>query len=93
MVKKLSFSSVEKFKDFVDKRGRLLDDISKKNVCKDIVQLLESNVSALQNTDVITKIKNTFHTAGINSFSMYRYLTQPVDGIPRHTQKTFRKIR
>lgn len=40
------------------------------------------------NTDVITKIKNTFHTAGINSFSMYRYLTQPVDGIPRHTQKT-----
>ena len=39
-------------------------------------------------SDVITKIKNTFHTAGINSFSMYRYLTQPVDGIPGHTQKT-----
>ena len=42
----------------------------------------------MSNTDVITKIKNTFHTAGINSFSMYRYLTQPVDGIPEHTQKT-----
>ena len=37
---------------------------------------------------MITKIKNTFDTAGINSFSMYRYLTQPVDGIPEHTQKT-----
>ena len=29
------------------------------------------------NTDVITKIKNTFHTAGINSFSMYRYWHSP----------------
>ena len=29
----------------------------------------------------LLKIKNTFHTAGINSFSMYGYLTQPVDGI------------
>ena len=52
MVKKLSFSSVEKLKDFVDKRGRLPDDISKKTVCKDIVQLLESNVSALQKNQV-----------------------------------------
>ena len=52
MVKKLSLSSVEKLKDFVDKRGRLPDDISKKNVCKDIVQLLESNVSALQKNQV-----------------------------------------
>ena len=53
MVKKLSFSSVEKLKDFVGKRGHLPDDISKKNVCKDIVQLLESNVSALQKNQVM----------------------------------------
>ena len=44
-------------------------------------------IDVITNTDVITKIKNTFHTAGINSFSMYRYLTQPVDGIPKHTQR------
>ena len=50
--------------------------------------------SNIFNTDVITKIKNTFHTAGINSFSMYRYLTQPVDGIPKHTQRhNFKAIR
>ena len=39
------------------------------------------------NTDLINKVINTFHTDGINSFSMYRYLTQPVDGIPKHTQR------
>ena len=38
------------------------------------------------NTDVI-KITNTFHTVGINSFSMYRHLTQLVDGIPKQTQR------
>jgi len=44
------------------------------------------------NTDVITKIKNTFHTAGINSFSMYRYLTQPVDGIPGRTKTRYQSL-
>ena len=33
-------------------------------------------------THLITKIRNTVHTAGINSFSMYRHLTRPFDGIP-----------
>ena len=46
----------------------------------------------MYNSDVITKIKNTFHTAGINFFSMYRYSTQP--GIPEHTQRQdFKAIR
>ena len=48
----------------------------------------------MYNSDVITKIKNTFHTAGINFFSMYRYSTQPVDGITEHTHRQdFKAIR
>ena len=47
-------------------------------------------------TVVITKIRNTVHTAGIDSFSMYRHLTQLSDGIPKQTQrqdfKAFRLI-
>ena len=31
-----------------------------------------------EKTVVITKIRNTVHTAGIISFSMYRHLTQPL---------------
>ena len=52
MVKHLSFSSVEKLKDFVDKRGRLPDNNAKKNICRDIVRLLGSNVSAPQKNQV-----------------------------------------
>ena len=36
---------------------------------------------------LISKIKNTFDTGVTNSFSMYRYLTQAVDGIPEQTQR------
>ena len=53
----------------------------------DIYILALSTINVNTGTDVITKIKNTFHTAGINSSSMYRDLTQPVDGIPEHTQR------
>ena len=56
MVKNLSFSSVEKLKDFVDKSGRLPDNISKKNLCKDIVRLLGSNVSAPQKNQVSNNV-------------------------------------
>ena len=35
---------------------------------------------------MITKIRNTVHTAGIISFSMYRHLTQPSGGIPKQTK-------
>ena len=52
MVKNLSFSSVEKLKDFVDKSGRLPDNNAKKNLCKDIVRLLGSNVSVPQKNQV-----------------------------------------
>ena len=52
MVKKLSFSTVENLRDFVDKRGSLPDNLSRKNICKDIVQLLESNVATLQKNQV-----------------------------------------
>ena len=38
-------------------------------------------------TFVIKKIRNTVHTAGIYSFSMYRLLTRPFDGIPKQTQR------
>ena len=54
MVKNLSFSSVEKLKDFVDKSGRLPDNNAKKNLCKDIVRLLGSNVSVCQKNQVTT---------------------------------------
>ena len=34
-------------------------------------------------TEVIEKIIDTFHTAGIFSFTMYEYFTQPFNGIPK----------
>ena len=39
-------------------------------------------------TDVIMKINDTVHTAGIFSFSMYRHLTQPFDGTPKTNAET-----
>ena len=61
MVKKLSFSTVEKVRDFVDNRGRLPDNISRENICKDIVQLLESNVATLQKNQVNGVLKVSPH--------------------------------
>ena len=37
---------------------------------------------------MIARIHFTIHTVGINSFSMYRYSTQPVDGIPKTNAET-----
>ena len=42
---------------------------------------------------MIARIHFTIHTAGINSFSMYRYLTQPVGGIPRtHAETRYQSL-
>ena len=60
MVKKLSFSNIDKLKDFVDKSGRLPDDITKKSICKDVVQLLGSNVSAPQKNQVMFGVMQVY---------------------------------
>ena len=52
MVKNTSFNTNAKLKDFVDKNGHIPDKITKINVCKDIVQLLGSNVSSMQKNQV-----------------------------------------
>lgn len=65
MVKKLSFSNIDKLKDFVDKGGRLPDDITKKSICKDFVQLLGSNVSAPQKNQVILGVMQVYMTMAI----------------------------
>ena len=44
------------------------------------------------NNDMIIKIRFTVHTAGIYSFSMYRHLTQPVDGIPKANRTRFQSL-
>ena len=35
-------------------------------------------------TPMITKIIDTVHTVGIDSFSMYEHFTRPSDGIPKY---------
>ena len=60
MVKKLSFSNIDKLKYFVDKSGRLPDDITKKSICKDFVQLLGSNVSAPQKNQVMLGVMQVY---------------------------------
>lgn len=60
MVKKLSLSNIDKLKDFVDKSGRLPDDITKKSICKDFVQLLGSNVSAPQKNQVMFSVMQVY---------------------------------
>ena len=51
-----------------------------KNIC--------TYICVVFNPDVITKIKNTFHTAGINSFSMY---VQILDTARRWNPRTHAK--
>lgn len=65
MVKKLSFSNIDKLKDFVDKSGHLPDAVTKKSICKDFVQLLGSNVSAPQKNQVILGVMQVYMTMAI----------------------------
>ena len=59
-----------------------------------ISSLRKSQHYDTEKTDVITKISYTVHTAGIDSFSMYRHLTRPVDGIPKaNTETRFKAFR